>query len=73
MNSSFHGNQILGIYGEYIVEQKVPLTFQMGTFLNKMECFKYFYSILHKTLVLEVFVTNYPKIAHISLNNTFKA
>ena len=25
-----------------IVEQNVPLTFQMRTFLNKMECFKYF-------------------------------
>ena len=26
-----------------LVEQNVPLTFQMGTFLNKIECFKCFY------------------------------
>ena len=26
-----------------LVGQNVPLTFQLGTFLNKMECFKYFH------------------------------
>ena len=30
-------------YMRNLVEQNVPLTFQMGTFLNKIECFKYFY------------------------------
>ena len=35
------------VYMGNLVEQNVPLTFQMGTFLYKMECFKYFNKILH--------------------------
>ena len=56
-----------------IVEQNVPLAFQMGRFWNKIECFKYFYRNVHKKLVKEVFNTILPKVTHISLNIEHRA
>ena len=46
------------VYMGKIAEQNVPLTFQMGTFLNKMECFKYFLLNSAQNVGIKVVVTN---------------
>ena len=56
-----------------ILKENVPLTFQMNSFWNKMECSTWFHWNLLKKLIGDGFYTNFAKLCYISLNIQHRA
>ena len=70
--SSFHGNQISGIYGEKS-RTKHSIDIPNGYFSEQNGMFEIFLLNSEQKVGTRGFDTNLPKIAHISLNTRCKA